>query len=80
MMNRYKVLIGGESESSTDAYTSSFQFDKIIAKYVAMVMIVHVKELVKKKLIEIDPAKAIINELIDIAVSNGEKLYSWAIN
>ncbi|MEM4789382.1 MAG: lyase family protein [Ignisphaera sp.] len=79
-MNRYKVLIGGESESSTDAYTSSFQFDKIIAKYVAMVMIVHVKELVKKKLIEIDPAKAIINELIDIAVSNGEKLYSWAKN
>uniref|UniRef100_A0A7C4NKI4 Fumarate lyase N-terminal domain-containing protein n=1 Tax=Ignisphaera aggregans TaxID=334771 RepID=A0A7C4NKI4_9CREN len=79
-MNRYKFLVGGESKNFTDMYTSSFEFDRTIAKYVAMVLLVHVRELVKKKLIEINSAKAIIRELVDIAISNGEKLYSWAKN
>jgi len=77
-MDRYKVLVGGEIKDSIDRYTSSFEFDKSIAKYVAQVMLVHVISLSKKNIIENDLARVISRELLDIMNSDGEKLYRWA--
>ncbi|MEM0250381.1 MAG: lyase family protein [Desulfurococcaceae archaeon] len=76
-MRKYKFFVGGESKEVTDRYVSSLDFDKVLAKYVAMVMLAHVKELAKKGVVGVEPAKRVAKELVDIARSNGEKLYSW---
>lgn len=76
-MERYKFFVGGESKEFTDRYTSSIEFDRIIVRYVAMVMLAHVKELARNKLIDVESAKKIVNELTDIIESSGEKLYKW---
>jgi argininosuccinate lyase len=77
-MDRYKVLVGGEIAEPIDRYTSSFEFDKLIAKHVAKVMLIHVINLLKKGILERDVAKPIVKELLDIMESDGEKLYQWA--
>lgn len=77
VMKRYKFFVEGGFKELTDKYVSSLEFDKLIAKYVAMVMLVHVEELVEKGVVDVELAKRIVQELVDIAKSGGEKLYSW---
>ncbi|RLG77883.1 MAG: hypothetical protein DRO12_00875 [Thermoprotei archaeon] len=76
-MDRYKILVGGEVVESIDRYTSSFDFDKPIAKYAAKVMLIHVANLVKKGVLEKSAAEPIIRELLEVVESDGEKLYQW---
>ncbi|MEM0489941.1 MAG: lyase family protein [Ignisphaera sp.] len=76
-MKRYKVLVGGVSKDSIDSYVSSIDFDKKLAKYVAMVMLAHLKNLVNSHLITIETAKKISYELIKIIETEGRRLYEW---
>ncbi|MEM2229901.1 MAG: lyase family protein, partial [Ignisphaera sp.] len=76
-MKRYKVFVGGVSKDSIDSYVSSIDFDRKLAKYVAMVMLAHLKNLVNSHLITIETAKKISYELIKIIETEGRRLYEW---
>lgn len=80
MMERYKHIIGGKPDEYIDKYVSSIDFDKNIVKYVAMVMLVHVKELARENIMPIASVKVIVNELVKIIESDGKILYDWIKN
>uniref|UniRef100_A0A7C2ZCM0 Fumarate lyase N-terminal domain-containing protein n=1 Tax=Ignisphaera aggregans TaxID=334771 RepID=A0A7C2ZCM0_9CREN len=77
-MKKYKKLIGAESREAVDRYISSFEFDRALAKYIAMVLIAHVKQLARLGYVKKDTAKTLVRELTDIMNSDGEKVYEWA--
>lgn len=76
-MERYKYIVGGERSELVESYVSSIDFDEKLAKYVAMVMLSHVKTLADKKLISADAANTIIRELVKIIETDGRHLYEW---
>lgn len=76
-MKRYKVIAGGVLKDSVDRYVSSIDFDKKLVKYVAMVVLVHVKELTNDGFIHTDIAKKIVSELLKIIETEGKYLYDW---
>ena len=76
MTLRYRVFIG-QTKDFIEKYFSSLESDKRIAKYVVMVMLAHVKTLVKQGIIPKDSGEEVIKILKDLAKSSGEQLYKW---
>ena len=76
MALRYRIFIG-QTKDSVEKYFSSLENDKRIAKYVIMVMLAHVKTLVKQGIIPKDHGEEVIRILKGLAKSSGELLYKW---
>ncbi|MEM1561349.1 MAG: lyase family protein [Ignisphaera sp.] len=76
MTIRYRAFLG-DSKSFIEDYISSLDFDKRLTKYVAMVMLAHVKVLENSGHIPKEYVQDIAKELIDIVKTDGEKIYKW---
>ena len=76
-MKRYKQIVGGRIHDLVESYVSSIDFDRNIAKYVAMVMLAHVKELARIGVMPTGAVKAIAQKLVGIINTDGESLYEW---
>lgn len=76
MTLRYRIFVG-ESKSFIEDYISSLDFDRKLVRYVAMVMLAHVRALESGGYISKAQSENILKELIDIIKTNGEKIYRW---
>jgi len=73
---RYRAHIGASKEY-IEKYISSLDIDRVLARHVVYTMIAHTLSLTENQVISGDIASQIIKELIDIAKTDGEKLYEW---
>jgi argininosuccinate lyase len=73
---RYRSFLG-ESKDFVEKFFSSLEEDKDFARYAAMVMLAHVKELIKRGIVSKEQGQGIVKALQEIVESNGETLYSW---
>ncbi len=76
MAIRYRAFLG-ESKNFIEDYISSLKFDRELTKYVAMVILAHVKALGSSGYIPKDYVQNIVGELVDIVKTDGEKIYRW---
>ncbi|MCS7111338.1 MAG: lyase family protein [Ignisphaera sp.] len=76
MTIRYRTFLG-DSKNFIENYTTSLEFDRKLAKYAAMVMLAHVKALEGGGYIPKDYVQSIVNELVDVIKTDGEKIYKW---
>ncbi|MGC8752695.1 MAG: lyase family protein [Fervidicoccaceae archaeon] len=76
MSFRYRRYIG-ETKDYIEEYFSSLKDDKNLIKYITMVMIAHVKTLMKQRVIPKEHGEAILSKLMEVIRSDGELLYKW---
>lgn len=76
MTLRYRIFIG-QTKDFVEKYFSSLENDRKIVKYIVMVMLAHVKTLMRQGIIPTSHGEEIVKILKDLAKSDGELLYKW---
>jgi len=76
MVLRYRAYLGG-SKDFVERYFSSLEGDRYLAKYIAEVVLGHVKALTNQGIIPRECGKEVSEALIEVVGSEGEALYRW---